>query len=127
MENDSLTVLNKIAQAIFDKKGFNILCLDLRGVSTITDFVIIAEGSVDRHVVAIAKNVLDVLSEMGIRPYYVEGLDMGDWVAIDLFGIMVHLFMPSLRERYRLELLWKDGKIVDLEIDVKQGDCESYS
>lgn len=118
MEQEEQTVLNKIAQAIFDKKGFNILSLDLKGVSTITDYVIIAEGSVDRHVIAIAKNVIDALDQMGMKPFYIEGLDTGDWVAIDLFGIMVHIFMPGLREKYQLEHLWKNGKIVDVNIDV---------
>ncbi len=112
-----MPILNRIAQAIFDKKGMNILGLDVRGVSSMTDFVIIAEGNVDRHVVAIAQAVLDVLKQEGQRPIHVEGLQTGDWVVIDFLDIMVHLFMPGLREKYRLEDLWKDGQLLDLTID----------
>lgn len=116
MKNDSLVILNAIAQAIFDKKGVNILALDVRGISTITDFVIIAEGNVDRHVVAVAQNIEEDLKKIGERPIYMEGLQHGDWVVIDYLDVMVHLFMPGLREKYQLEKLWKDGKIVDLNI-----------
>ena len=112
-----MPILNRIAQAIFDKKGMNILGLDVRGVSSMTDFVIIAEGNVDRHVVAIAQAVLEVLKQEGQQPIHVEGLQTGDWVVIDFLDIMVHLIMPGLREKYRLEDLWKDGQLLDLTID----------
>jgi len=96
----------------------NILALDVRGISTITDFVIIAEGSVDRHVVAIAQAVEHALEAIGERPVHMEGLDTGDWAVIDYVHVMVHIFMPGVREKYRLEELWRNGKIVDLKIAV---------
>ncbi len=112
-----MPLLNKIAQVIFDKKGMNILGLDVRGVSSLTDFVIIAEGNVDRHVSAIGHAVIDALREEGIKPIHTEGLQEGDWVVIDVLDMMVHLFMPGLREKYRLEDLWKNGQILELHID----------
>lgn len=112
-----MPLLNKIAQVIYDKKGMNILGLDVRGVSSLTDFVIIAEGNVDRHVSAIAHAVIDTLKEEGIKPLHVEGIQEGDWVVIDFLDMMVHLFMPGLREKYRLEDLWKNGQILELHID----------
>jgi ribosome-associated protein len=117
MMKDDRTLLNTIAQIIFDKKGSNILALDLRGVSTITDYVVIAEGNVDRHVVAIANAIEQTLAEQGIKPVHVEGLQTGDWVVIDYLQIMVHLFMPGLRDKYQLEQLWREGEIVDLQIE----------
>ncbi len=120
MENNYQFILDTIAQAIFDKKGINILVLDLRGISTITDFVVIAEGNVDRHVIAIGHAVEQSLKERGIRPVYVEGMQSGDWVVLDYLHVMVHLFMPGLRDKYQLETLWKAGKIVDVHIDVNQ-------
>lgn len=117
---DSLFLLNAIAQAIFDKKGSNILALDVRGVSNLTDYVIIAEGNVDKHVIAIAQSVIEHLRSLGVKTVYVEGLQSGDWVVIDYMQIMVHLFMPGLREKYMLEQLWKEGSIVDLQIDVSK-------
>lgn len=116
--DDPLFYLNAIAQAIFDKKGMNILGLDVRGVSDLTDYVVIAEGTVDKHVIAIAAAVIDQLKRYGHSPVYVEGLKSGDWVVIDYLHIMVHLFMPGLRDKYRLEELWRKGHLVDLQIDV---------
>lgn len=116
MKNDNLTILNAIAQAIFDKKGVNILALDVRGISTITDFVIIAEGNVDRHVVAIAQNVEGDLKKIGETSIYAEGMQEGDWVVLDYLDVMVHILTPFMREKYQLEKLWGEGKIVDLKI-----------
>lgn len=115
---DPLFYLNSIAQAIFDKKGFNILALDVRAISTLTDYVVIAEGNIEKHVSAIAESVLKQLEQLGQRPVFVEGIKEGDWVVIDYLHIMVHLFMPGLRDKYQLEQLWKEGHIVDLQIDV---------
>lgn len=114
----NLEILNLIAQIIYDKKGFNILALDVQGLSSITDYVLIAEGNVDRHVIAIARAILDELHEKKIKAVRVEGIQNGDWIAIDFAGIMVHIFMPGLREKYSLEKLWKESEIVDLKIDV---------
>lgn len=111
--------LNKIAQIIFDKKGSNILALDLRKVSSFADFVIIAEGNVDKHVSAIASAVVEELKKIGFKPSYIEGLQQGDWAVIDYLDIMVHLFEPGLRDKYRLEDLWKEGSIIDVRIDIE--------
>ena len=118
MMNEGLDSLNKIGQVIFDKKGFNILAIDVRGISSLTDFVVIAEGNVDRHVSAISQAVVDTMKKNGEPPLYVEGLKDGDWVVIDFGFVMVHLFQPGLREKYLLEQLWKDGEIIDLTINV---------
>lgn len=116
---DPIFYLNAIAQTIFDKKGSNILALDVREISSLTDYVIIAEGNVDKHVIAIAQAIIERLQQLGYPPIYVEGIKTGDWVVIDYMHIMVHLFMPGLRDKYQLEQLWREGEIVDLQIDVK--------
>ena len=90
-EKRLLELLNFIAQVVFDKKGTNILALDVRGLSTITDYLLIAEGGVDRHVTAIAKTVEDELRKIGERPAYVEGMQNGDWIVLDYHQVMVHL------------------------------------
>ena len=118
INNNSIFYLNTIAQAIFDKKGFNILALDVRGVSTLTDYVLIAEGNVDKHVKTIAGSIIASMEALGQAPSYVEGTKSGDWVVIDFLHIMVHLFMPGLRDKYQLEQLYREGEIVDLQIDV---------
>ncbi|PIS01544.1 MAG: ribosome silencing factor [Chlamydiae bacterium CG10_big_fil_rev_8_21_14_0_10_35_9] len=117
MKNDLISILSNIAQIIYDKKGFNILALDLRECSSITDYVLIAEGNVDRHVKALANELLD---ELGEKPYRIEGLEDSDWIVIDYLDVIVHLFVPSMRERYQIEHLWPDAKIVELGIEVNQ-------
>lgn len=114
MIDDSL--LNPIAQILYDKKGFNILALDVRGISTLTDYFLIAEGNVDKHLKAMALSVIETLKKRGIKPTHVEGLEQGDWVVLDYLDIVIHLFTPALRDKYRLEELWQEGKIVDLDL-----------
>lgn len=117
-ENKTKVSLSSAAQAIFDKKGFNILALDVHGVSSLTDYVLIAEGNVDRHVIAIAHEVIEALEKQGEKPIHVEGIEAGDWVVIDYLDYMIHLFMPGLREKYRLEEIFRDGKILDLNLNL---------
>jgi ribosome-associated protein len=115
MKQEPARILNIIAQTVFNRKGFNILALDVRGISTLTDYFLIAEGNVDKHVIALAKEVVGSLKNEGELPIHVEGLDQGDWIVIDYMDIVVHLFKPGLREKYRLEELWREGQIVDLD------------
>lgn len=111
--------LNLIAQGIYDKSGKNILVLDVRGLSLMMDFVVICEGNVDRHTRAIAKYLIDIASKNGIDPYIVEGLTDGRWIVIDFSDIIVHLFVQEFREKYALEELWSESKIVDVNIITK--------
>ncbi len=120
MSRTPLETLNAIAQVVYDKKGFNILALDVQGLSSITDFLLIAEGNVDRHVSSIARAVIEELDERGENLVHAEGLKTGDWAVLDYGNITVHIFSPGLRERYSLERLWSGSKIVDLEIDVSK-------
>ena len=110
-------MLKSIAQIIYDKKGFNILAIDVQELSSITDFLIIAEGNVDRHVSSIAKAIIDHFDKEGESPLHAEGLKSGDWVVLDYGVVMVHLFMPGLRERYSLERLWEESKLIDIDIE----------
>lgn len=116
---DYLTELNSIAQAIFDKKGFNILAIDARDVSTMADFFIIAEGTVDRHLQAICSFVCEKLKITKRLPLRIEGEKEGDWIVIDFGDLVIHLFTPDLREKYNIESIWKEGKIVDIKINVQ--------
>ena len=108
--------LSEIAQAIYDKKGMNIIVLDVRGVSTMTEYFIIAEGTVDRHVKSLCSAIRSYLSDSKIKLYYVDGEKECEWVVMDSGDIVIHLFTPETRERYSLESLWSQAKIVDLDI-----------
>ncbi len=111
-------ILDCIAQAIFDKKGVNILALDVRPSTSMTDYVILAEGLIEAHVRAIAKEILRVMENLGVSLSFEEGLENGDWVVLDFTWVVVHLFMPGMREKYELESLWPEAEVLDVAIDV---------
>ena len=92
-----------------DRKAEDVTVLDLRPVSSTTDFFVIATGRSDQHVQAIAEHVLDSARGDGDRPEHVEGLDGGRWVLIDYIDYVVHVFLPAVRGFYRLETLWGDA------------------
>jgi ribosome-associated protein len=113
-----LKKLHAVAQAIYDKKGSDILCFDVKSISGISDYVIIASGNVDKHVKALAREVEEKMRLMGEKPTYAEGYEDGRWIVLDFIGLIVHILLPDTREFYNLEALWKGGKIVDLNIEV---------
>lgn len=116
--NKDMKVLETICQSIFDKKGFNILALDVRGLSTMTDYYVIAEGNVEKHVQALARELCDNLYLQGRRPLHIEGQRLGDWVVLDYSDVVVHLFIPDMREKYALEQLWQEASIIDVPIEL---------
>ena len=118
MKKDPLETLNLVAQTIYDKKGFKILALDVRGVSSITDFVLIAEGNVERHVSSLSKAVKETLEEIGEKPVFSEGEKNGDWIVLDYMQLIVHVFMPGYRDKYQLERLFPQAELLKLNIDV---------
>jgi ribosome-associated protein len=120
MINPIRKLLNVVTQTIFDKKGFNILVLDVKEICTMTDYFIIAEGTVDRHVRAISMAIIDQLTENNQHPLHVEGQQIGDWIVLDYGDFVIHLFTPDLREKYSLEQLWKEGKVVDVQIETSK-------
>lgn len=115
-----MQLLNQLAQAIYDKKAANIVALDVRGLSSMTDYLLVAEGSVDRHVKALSEEVLKTLDQLNIKPSHVEGTQESDWIVIDCWDVVVHLFVPQLRGRYQIERLWQEAKVVNLELDLSR-------
>ena len=116
---DSKALIQEISQVIYDKKGLNILALSVGHFSTVADYLIIAEGNVERHVMAIGQNVVtSIRDECGVRPHHAEGLHSGDWILLDYCNVLVHLFMPGMREKFQLEKLWADGKIIELNLSL---------
>lgn len=111
-----LEILNLIAQTVYDKKGYNSIALDVRGICTLTDYFFIAEGTVDRHVKALSSSIQEKLTELGYTLYHAEGEQEGDWIVLDYGDFMIHLFTQELRTLYNLEEVWREGKIIDLTI-----------
>ncbi len=104
------------ADAIFDKKGADIVLLDVEKVFFLSDVFVIATGTSRPHVQALAEAVEEKVGEShGIKPLRVEGLAEGEWVLIDYGDIIVHLFQAGPREFYSLERLWGDSERVSWE------------
>lgn len=108
----------EVARAVdllHDRKAVDVVLMDLRNISTATDFFLIASGTSDTHVTAIADHVVDELKQAGTRPLSVEGERGGRWILIDYFSFVVHVFHPAAREFYQLERLWGDAPAHRLE------------
>jgi len=95
-----------IIDALDDIKGQDIVKLDVRNMTTVTDYMIIASGTSNRHVKALVDNVTEKAREAGHRPIGVEGEEGGEWVLLDLQDALVHVMLPKVREFYNLEKLW---------------------
>lgn len=111
-------LLTCVSQEIFNKKGQNILALDTRAIANIADYVIIAEGVVDRHVIAIADSIMKALEKHDIVCSYCQGYAHGDWIVLDCSWVIIHLLVPEMRDKYHLEGLWPDAEIIDIAIQV---------
>ncbi len=106
---DADKTLNMILSRLDDMKAEETVTIDLRGKSSLSDYMIVTSGRVNRHVGAIAENVAKGLKETGITDLHIEGLPNCDWVLIDSGDVIVHIFRPEVREFYNLERLWTQG------------------
>ena len=95
-----------ILGALDDMKALEVKVLDVRDLTDIADYMMIASGTSDRHVRSVAQRVVEKAKEAGFRPHGLEGLKDGDWVLIDLNEVIVHVMLPRVREFYGLEKLW---------------------
>ena len=95
--------------ALAELKAVNVRALDVRGITDITDTMVVASGTSDRHVKSIADRVLQRCKEAGFRPYGMEGERDGEWVLLDLQDVVLHVMLPRVREFYALEKLWEGG------------------
>ena len=102
------------AEAALDKKAIDLILLDMREASSFTDFFLICTGANVRQVQAIADAVEERLRDEGVKPALVEGYDRADWILIDYFDFIVHVFAPTTRDFYSLERLWGDAKRIEL-------------
>lgn len=100
--------------AMRDKKADDLVALDLRAADAFTDFFLVATGQNRRQVQAIADAVEATLKAKKLRPLHVEGYEHGDWVLLDYFDFVVHVFSPSARGFYALERLWGNAEVVAL-------------
>lgn len=108
--------IRKAAEFALDRKALDVVALDLRGISSATDFFLVATGSSDIQVKAIADRVKEGLREdLSEKPTHVEGLETARWVLLDYIDFVVHVFHPQAREFYQIETLWGDAPRVVFE------------
>ena len=106
--------VSKAVQAILDKKGADVVVLDLRNTPAFTDFFVLCSGNSQRQVKAIADAVEEGLRAAKLRPAHIEGYDRADWILIDYFSFIVHVFTPQTRSFYALERLWGDAERIEV-------------
>lgn len=103
---DSETLAQEVVTALEDAKAQDIRLIDVRHLTSMTDYMVVASGTSDRHVKSVANGVVDALKAAGRRPLGVEGENDGEWVLVDLQDALVHVMLPRVREFYNLEKLW---------------------
>ncbi len=114
----SRTLAKKIADFVLSKKGYDVLLLDLRGLTTTADFFILCSADSDTQVRAIADAVEKGTAELGMPAWHREGFQASTWIVLDYVDIVVHIFHHTSRTHYSLERLWGDAKITAIEDSV---------
>lgn len=106
-------LLNEVLAAIEDKKGMNVMALNLQGISLLADYFVICHGNSTPQVQALAMEVRKKAGELGVNVKGLEGYDTAKWVLVDLGDVVVHIFHRDDREYYNIERLWSDAKVVE--------------
>lgn len=113
---DGLSEANRALGAALDKKAVEPSLLDVRGLCSYTNYILVVSGRSDRQVEAIATGIVDDLRGEGVRALGVEGKGSGQWVLLDFGDLIVHIFHHPVREHYDLEGLWIDAERVPLDL-----------
>lgn len=108
--------VERIAQALYDKKARDIEILDISEITSIGDYFIICNCSSTTQVKACADEVEEKMEELGIRPNHLEGYNGGNWILMDYGDIIVHIMQEETHEFYALEKLWSDAKEITVEL-----------
>ncbi|MEM6809190.1 MAG: ribosome silencing factor [Pseudomonadota bacterium] len=103
---DSDALAETVVAALEDAKAQDIRLIDVRHLTSMTDYMVVASGTSDRHVKSVASSVVSMLKAAGRRPLGVEGENDGEWVLVDLQDALVHVMLPRVRDFYNLEKLW---------------------
>jgi ribosome-associated protein len=106
---DTEETLRRVLTRLLDAKAEDIITIDLRGKTSIGDYMVVTSGRSHRHVGAVADHVLEELHKAGVPGLRVEGLPHCDWVLIDAGDVIVHVFRPEVRAFYNLEKMWAPG------------------
>lgn len=121
-----MTKALKIAvKAVGNKKGIDVVVLDITSVATFSDYFLICSGDSTRQIQAIADEVQQQLAAGGLRPAHVEGYNNAEWILMDYLDLVIHIFSRKARAYYDLERLWRDAKILDVPGLLAEAESES--
>ena len=112
---DSQQIATQIADLMVDKKALDIQILDVRGLTTLTDFFVICTSESQPQSRAICNHIEDEMLKEGIKPWHKEGIEKLDWVLVDFVNIVAQIFSRESREYYDFERLWGDAKITKVD------------
>ena len=110
----------RVGELVLERKGEEVVSLDLRGISDVADHFLIATGNSDVQVRAIADHVVKELKLENVRPNHMEGLEAGRWILIDYTDVVVHIFHPVERDFYQLDSLWGDAPKVVFDTHIEK-------
>jgi len=108
----SIKLARQIVNTIADKKGSDIILLDIRSISLLADYFVICSGESERQIQAIVDEITERMKKDGVRPLHIEGDTPSGWVLMDYGDVIVHIFAPAVRSYYELEKLWSDASMV---------------
>ena len=118
-------IIMEAGELCLEKKALDVVLLDLRKISQMTDYFLICGGYTDIHVRSVSEHVEDQLRERhGIKPWHVEGMENGRWVLLDYVDFVIHIFQPEARKFYQLEKLWVDAGRQELGSGEEDGAAE---
>jgi ribosome-associated protein len=109
-----IDILKIAVNAADDKKAHDLVALDISGIASFANFFLFCTGESSRQCQAIADEIEKQLKEVGIRPSHMEGYQNAEWILIDYFDLVVHIFSKNARVYYDLERLWRDGKKLEI-------------
>ncbi|MDZ7317032.1 MAG: ribosome silencing factor [candidate division KSB1 bacterium] len=112
---ESIDLARAVGKLILDKKGREVVILDLRRLTSITDYFVICTVDAEIQAKAVVEHIREELGKQRIKPWHIEGLGISSWVLMDFVDIVVHIFLPETRMFYNLERLWGDAPREDLK------------
>ena len=111
VENTGDEILNLIEKTLEDNKAENVIVIDLKGKTSIADYMVVASGTSQRHVASLAEKIYENLKKEGVQ-VSMEGEEKADWVLIDAFDVIVHIFKPEVRDFYNIEKMWQSAAAI---------------
>ena len=108
----------RISELMLEKKAVDIIMIDVRKITTLTDFFVVCTSESEPQSRAITDHINQKMKEEGVKSWHIEGYEHLDWVLVDFVNIVVHIFSKKTREYYEFERLWADGKITHVKDEV---------